>query len=81
MEDLNYPSQQEAFDAWYEMPLALRAMLVELENIDRAYSGDYLNEGFQDAAEAVAKKYKVDFTHPKYRKPLAVVSSESPTVH
>ena len=78
------PTLQEAFDALVAMPAPIEVLYEDFEKVTQKHLEDFRTKGktdeFYDDAKALADKFGLDFTHPKYARGLTTVETR-PTVH
>lgn len=80
----NYVSLQETFDASVFMPAAHVALFFDIDEVQRKHMDTIKTDGLThevlDDYAAVAKKYGLEYEHPKYAAGLRAVETR-PTVH
>lgn len=79
------PTLQEAFDALVSIPAPIEVMYEDFDTlVTKPHMDDLRTKGktdaYWDSVQAVAEKYGLTFTHPKYTGGLKTVATR-PTMH
>lgn len=80
----NMPEMQEAFDAMIDVSTTMELLFFDMEEVVKKHVDTMRTEGktnaYWDDVAAVAEKYGLQFTHPKFAGGLKTVTTR-PTVH
>lgn len=80
----DFPSLQALFDECLKVPASHHLLYHDMEAVVKDNIGEIRKEGMTDKVwdgyEAVARKYGLTFTHPKYLGGLKTVETR-PTLH